>query len=420
MRSVRISVQSRTHESGSVSRARRTGARARSPRRRRLDNRRGGDVSALEPRALLRLDSPSRRSGPSTRFSETLENPSRAHGGRHHDASRRHPPRLSVLRRGALLPSRPMGPPLARLPSPRRLLDPLSLHRRHPRSPRRSHRRFLHRRSRRLLRQHVSEIPPPRRAPRRRVRRSGPRPHVSRPRVERFTPSPLRRRALRVRSTPRGGENAESSLTDPFGPTRVGSLEVIVVSNRPLTTTSLRRSVAPRATRRRANLGRTDGRRANENPRACGSRRRRRARVDRAHAAVPSCGNARRPPRVVMSDDDDYGFTYSDEDECDEEEVDVENAYYNAKGARAGGIDRGRARQGTRGRDVPTRAFISFFRERERERERERGKSEPTDALERSPRAQVCSRMGRAKTRWRRSRRSSPWSARRVSGGSRR
>lgn len=33
-----------------------------------------------------------------------------------------------------------------------------------------------------------------------------------------------------------------------------------------------------------------------------------------------------------MSDDDDYGFTYSDEDECDEEEVDVENAYYNAKG----------------------------------------------------------------------------------------
>ena len=74
-----------------------------------------------------------------------------------------------------------------------------------------------------------------------------------------------------------------------------------------------------------------------------------------------------------MSDDDDYGFTYSDEDECDEEEVDVENAYYNAKGARAGGIDRGRVRQGTRGRDVPTRAFMSFFPERER------GKSEPTD-----------------------------------------
>ena len=373
MRSVRISVQSRTHESGSVSRARRTGARARSPRRRRLDNRRGGDVSALEPRALLRLDSPSRRSGPSTRFSKTLKNPSRAHGGRHLDASRRHPPRLSVLRRGALLPSRPMEPPLA---TPRRLLDPLSLHRRHPRSPRRSHRRFLHRRSRRLLRQHVSEIPPPRRAPRRRVRRSGPRPHVSRPRVERVTPSPLRRRALRVRSTPRGGENAESSLTDPLGPTRVRSLEVIQLQVIPLTT-ARRRSVAPRATRRRANLGRTDGRRANENSRARGSRRRRRARVDRAHAAVPSSGRARRPPRVVMSDDDDYGFTYSDEDECDEEEVDVENAYYNAKGARGGGIDRGRARQGTRGRDVPTptRAFTSFFPERERER----GKSEPTD-----------------------------------------
>ena len=246
MRSVRISVQSRTHESGSVSRARRTGARARSTRRRRLDNRRGGDVSALEPRALLRLDSPSRRSGPSTRFSKTLKNPSRAHGGRHHDASRRHPPRLSVLRRGALLPSRPMGPPLARLPTPRRLLDPLSLHRRHPRSPRRSHRRFLHRRSRRLLRQHVSEIPPPRRAPRRRVRRSGPRPHVSRPRVERITPSALRRRALRVRSTPRGGENAESSLTDPCGPTRVRSLQVMQYRATPPLTTARRPSVASR------------------------------------------------------------------------------------------------------------------------------------------------------------------------------
>lgn len=34
-----------------------------------------------------------------------------------------------------------------------------------------------------------------------------------------------------------------------------------------------------------------------------------------------------------MSDDDDYGFTYSDEDECNEDEVDIENAYYNAKGA---------------------------------------------------------------------------------------
>ena len=34
-----------------------------------------------------------------------------------------------------------------------------------------------------------------------------------------------------------------------------------------------------------------------------------------------------------MSDDDDYGFTYSDEDEFNEDEVDIENAYYNAKGA---------------------------------------------------------------------------------------
>ena len=202
----------------------------------------------------------------------------------------------------------------------------------------------------------------------RRVRRSGPRPHVSRPRVERVTPSPLRRRALRVRSTPRGGENAESSLTGPLGPTRVRSLEVIQLRVIPLTT-ARRRSVAPRATRRRANLGRTDGRRANENSRARGSRRRRRARVDRAHAAVPSSGRARRPPRVVMSDDDDYGFTYSDEDECDEEEVDVENAYYNAKGARGGGIDRGRARQGTRGRDVPHHSRIHVvLSERERER----------------------------------------------------
>ena len=227
---------------------------------------------------------------------------------------------------------------------------------------------------------------------------------------------PLRRRALRVRSTPRGGENAESSLTDPLGPTRVRSLEVIQLQVIPLTT-ARRRSVAPRATRRRANLGRTDGRRANENSRARGSRRRRRARVDRAHAAVPSSGRARRPPRVVMSDDDDYGFTYSDEDECDEEEVDVENAYYNAKGAR--GRDRSRSRETGNARKRcthTTRAFTSFFPEREREERVNR----LTDALERSPRAQVCSRMGRAKMRWRRSRRSSPWSARRVSGGSRR
>jgi hypothetical protein len=70
-----------------------------------------------------------------------------------------------------------------------------------------------------------------------------------------------------------------------------------------------------------------------------------------------------------MSDDDDYGFTYSDEDECDEEEVDVENAYYNAKGARAGGIDRGRARKRC------ARA-LSLCRRRERER---RGGKERTD-----------------------------------------
>ena len=61
-----------------------------------------------------------------------------------------------------------------------------------------------------------------------------------------------------------------------------------------------------------------------------------------------------------MSDDDDYGFTYSDEDECDEEEVDVENAYYNAKGARGGGIDRGRARQGTRGRDAVSYTHLTL------------------------------------------------------------
>jgi len=33
--------------------------------------------------------------------------------------------------------------------------------------------------------------------------------------------------------------------------------------------------------------------------------------------------------------DDDYGFTYSDEEDMDEDEVDVENAYYNAKGVDA-------------------------------------------------------------------------------------
>ena len=32
--------------------------------------------------------------------------------------------------------------------------------------------------------------------------------------------------------------------------------------------------------------------------------------------------------------DDDYGFTYSDEEDEDEDEADIENAYYKAKGAR--------------------------------------------------------------------------------------
>lgn len=32
--------------------------------------------------------------------------------------------------------------------------------------------------------------------------------------------------------------------------------------------------------------------------------------------------------------DDDYGFTYSDEEDVDEDEADIENAYYKAKGAR--------------------------------------------------------------------------------------
>jgi len=234
MRSVWISVQSRTYESGAVPRTRGTGARARRPRRRHVDSRRGGDLSALEPRALLRLDSPSQRSGQSTRVSETLGDASRHHGGGHHDASRRHTPRLSVLRRGALLPSRPMGPSLARLASPRHLLDPLPVPRWHSRSPRRAHRRFFHRRSHRLLRQHVSKIPPPRRAPRRRVRRSRSRRHVSRPRVERFTPPALRRRSLRVRPTPRRGENAESSLTHASRPTRLRSLQVVISTTTPL------------------------------------------------------------------------------------------------------------------------------------------------------------------------------------------
>lgn len=33
-----------------------------------------------------------------------------------------------------------------------------------------------------------------------------------------------------------------------------------------------------------------------------------------------------------MLDDDDYGFMYLDEDEFNEDEVDIENVYYNVKG----------------------------------------------------------------------------------------
>ena len=84
---------------------------------------------------------------------------------------------------------------------------------------------------------------------------------------------------------------------------------------------------------------------------------------------VPSSGRARRPPRVDMSDDDDYGFTYSDEDECDEEEVDVENAYYNAKGAREG-RDRSRSRETGNARTRCTHSRIHVILSRERETER--------------------------------------------------
>ena len=35
-----------------------------------------------------------------------------------------------------------------------------------------------------------------------------------------------------------------------------------------------------------------------------------------------------------MSDiEDDYGFEYSDDEELDEEDIDIENQYYNSKGA---------------------------------------------------------------------------------------
>jgi COP9 signalosome complex subunit 2 len=35
-----------------------------------------------------------------------------------------------------------------------------------------------------------------------------------------------------------------------------------------------------------------------------------------------------------MSDEDDYGFEYSDEEDVDEDAIDIENEYYNAKGTR--------------------------------------------------------------------------------------
>ena len=37
-----------------------------------------------------------------------------------------------------------------------------------------------------------------------------------------------------------------------------------------------------------------------------------------------------------MSDiEDDYGFEYSDDEELDEEDIDIENQYYNSKGTSA-------------------------------------------------------------------------------------
>jgi len=40
-----------------------------------------------------------------------------------------------------------------------------------------------------------------------------------------------------------------------------------------------------------------------------------------------------------MSDmeEDDYGFEYSDDEELDDEDVDIENQYYNSKGTRDSG-----------------------------------------------------------------------------------
>jgi len=47
----------------------------------------------------------------------------------------------------------------------------------------------------------------------------------------------------------------------------------------------------------------------------------------------PAIKNLSSQSSFIMSDmDEDYGFEYSDEEQ-DEEQVDVENQYYNAKGA---------------------------------------------------------------------------------------
>jgi COP9 signalosome complex subunit 2 len=46
-----------------------------------------------------------------------------------------------------------------------------------------------------------------------------------------------------------------------------------------------------------------------------------------------------------MSDiEDDYGFEYSDDEELDEEDIDIENQYYNSKGTSLAVFDHGRRR----------------------------------------------------------------------------
>ena len=89
-----------------------------------------------------------------------------------------------------------------------------------------------------------------------------------------------------------------------------------------------------------------------------------------------------------MSDDDDYGFTYSDEDECDEE-VDVKNGIITPK-VRAGEGSIAVARDGEREEEMcpPTRASRRSFL-------RERGKVNRLTDAPNARRAQVCSRMGR-------------------------